>query len=328
MYVSLNVLGSLAIEVNGDRLDARYVDNLGAVRDYFTIRKGGGPGNVPPTVSLTSPADGATFTAPVDITFHADASDSDGNITQVAFYADGGLLGTANTSPYEFTWTGAPVGPHSLTARATDDGGAVSTSATISVTVNAPAGTPTTVSFQNGVNGYTGLEDVSLLSDAPATNVGGAADLLADGSPDCAALMRWDLSAIPVGKTVTAVSLTFTVSNRSTQSYEFYALRRMWVEAEATWNQAAAGMAWQTPGANGVADRESTVLASVLWSSTGTKTVSLTPDGVAKVQEWIDAPASNYGFILMDYAQSDGLDVRSSEYGTVSQRPILTITYQ
>lgn len=39
MISSLNVFGSMVIDVDGDRLDARFLDNTGAVRDSFTIRK-------------------------------------------------------------------------------------------------------------------------------------------------------------------------------------------------------------------------------------------------------------------------------------------------
>jgi hypothetical protein len=39
MVHSLDVLGSLVIDVDGDRLDARFLDDLGAVRDTFTIVK-------------------------------------------------------------------------------------------------------------------------------------------------------------------------------------------------------------------------------------------------------------------------------------------------
>jgi hypothetical protein len=39
MYLSLNVLGSMVLDVNGNRLDATYLDSTGTVRDTFTIIK-------------------------------------------------------------------------------------------------------------------------------------------------------------------------------------------------------------------------------------------------------------------------------------------------
>src|SRR5436190_1262723 len=46
-----------------------------------------------PTVAITRPADGATFTAPASITVTAAASDADGTIARVDFYANATLIG-------------------------------------------------------------------------------------------------------------------------------------------------------------------------------------------------------------------------------------------
>jgi hypothetical protein len=42
MFISLNTLGSLVIDINFHRLDATFVDDQGAQRDTFTIIKGVG----------------------------------------------------------------------------------------------------------------------------------------------------------------------------------------------------------------------------------------------------------------------------------------------
>jgi len=141
-------------------------------------------------------------------------------------------------------------------------------------------------------------------------------------------VMRWNLSSIPSGKIVTAAQLTFNVVDVSTQSYALYALKRAFDESTVTWQRASSAVTWQTVGAAGTNDRETTVLGSVLGSTAGTLNVSLNAAGLAKVQTWINSPASNFGFILLDYSQSNGLDFSSSEASTVSQRPKLTVTYQ
>ena len=41
MYVGMSVLGSLIIDVNSNRLDARFLRETGAMDDYFSIIKGG-----------------------------------------------------------------------------------------------------------------------------------------------------------------------------------------------------------------------------------------------------------------------------------------------
>jgi hypothetical protein len=144
MFISLNNLGSMILDINGNRLDAKFLRETGAIADYFTIIKGTAP-NSPPAVSITSPANGASFTAPANITISADATDSDGTITKVDFYQGSTLLGTDTASPYSFTWTGAGAGAYTLTARATDNLGAETTSAAVNITVAAPPAATTLV---------------------------------------------------------------------------------------------------------------------------------------------------------------------------------------
>ena len=93
------------------------------------------PANVPPSVSITSPANNATFTAPATIGLAASAADSDGTVARVDFYAGSTLLGSDLTSPYQFSWTNAGAGTYTLTARALDSAGATATSSGVTVTV-------------------------------------------------------------------------------------------------------------------------------------------------------------------------------------------------
>jgi hypothetical protein len=93
-------------------------------------------GNRPPTVSLTSPANGSTFTAPATINLAANASDPDNNLARVEFYNGSTLLGSDTSSPYTFTWSGVGQGSYSLSARAVDTGNLTATSGTASVTVS------------------------------------------------------------------------------------------------------------------------------------------------------------------------------------------------
>lgn len=111
-----------------------------AVLDNVTVIAG--LQNTFPTVSITSPAPGAEFPPGATIGIDASASDTDGTVTQVAFYAGSNLLGTDSTSPYSFAWNGASIATHSLTARATDNSGAVSTSSAVSVVVRPPNNPP------------------------------------------------------------------------------------------------------------------------------------------------------------------------------------------
>ncbi len=102
--------------------------------------------NQPPSVSLTAPASGATFTAPGTIAMAASASD-DGSVSQVQFFAGSTLLGTDTSSPYTYSWTNVAAGSYSLTAVARDNQGATRTSAAVPVTVTASTGPPTKAVF-------------------------------------------------------------------------------------------------------------------------------------------------------------------------------------
>ena len=92
--------------------------------------------NPPPTVSLTAPLNGATYTAPATLTLSATASDSNGgSITKVEFYQGATLIGTRTTAPYSVTWSNVAGGTYTLTAKATDNGRATTTSASVIITV-------------------------------------------------------------------------------------------------------------------------------------------------------------------------------------------------
>ncbi|KAB8314751.1 chitinase [Tolypothrix campylonemoides VB511288] len=106
---------------------------------------GTGGGNQAPTVALTSPANGASFTAGATVALAASAADADGSVARVEFFRGTTSLGVDTSAPYAASWTNAAAGSYALTARATDDAGATTTSAAVNVTVaSAPPPTDTT----------------------------------------------------------------------------------------------------------------------------------------------------------------------------------------
>ncbi|MCI0556837.1 MAG: DNRLRE domain-containing protein, partial [Anaerolineae bacterium] len=138
----------------------------------------------------------------------------------------------------------------------------------------------------------------------------------------------WDLTSIPAGSIIQSVDITVNVTNTSTNNYEFYEMKRPWVEGAATWNEYAFGLGWEVAGADGSGDRGTTVLGAITAATTGLQTFSLNASGVAMVQSWVDNPATNHGFAILDYINaSNGLDFSSRENGTVSNCPKLTVTY-
>jgi predicted RNA-binding Zn ribbon-like protein len=137
MFISLNALGSMVLDVNGGQLDAKFLTDTGTVADSFTMIKGA-VANTPPTVSMTSPANGAAFTAPATVSLAANAADADGTVVRVDFYQGTTLLFSDTTAPYAYSWTNVAAGTYSLTARAVDNLGAVTASSAVSITVTAP----------------------------------------------------------------------------------------------------------------------------------------------------------------------------------------------
>jgi len=91
--------------------------------------------NIPPTVSITSPANNAVFYTGSNVVINATAADADGKVAKVDFYNGSTLLGTSTASPYTYTWTAPAVGTYVLTAKATDNQGAVTTSTAVNITV-------------------------------------------------------------------------------------------------------------------------------------------------------------------------------------------------
>ncbi|MCU7550616.1 Ig-like domain-containing protein [Chitinophagaceae bacterium LB-8] len=92
--------------------------------------------NQAPSVSLTSPTANATYSAPASVRLTATATDTDGSISKVEFYNGSTLLQTVSATPYDWTWTSVAAGTYTITAKAYDNSGNVTTSAPITITVN------------------------------------------------------------------------------------------------------------------------------------------------------------------------------------------------
>jgi len=189
---------------------ARATDNANGATDTpvkaVTINE---PSNVLPSVTMNAPV--VTGLSPnATVTLSAQASDGDGSIQKVEFFNNGtSLLGTA-TSPkagtsdvYEVVLNNRSTGSLLVTARATDNRGGVSTTASALVTVNeAPAVTlaalPTTPL----------TAPASLTLSATATDNGGSiakveffdgATLLGNGTLKSGATDTWELALSGLG---------------------------------------------------------------------------------------------------------------------------------
>lgn len=76
-----------------------------------------------PEVNITSPADNSIVLAGSDVEIQATATDADGTINQVHFFAGNDDLGIDTTAPYSLNWLAVGLGETSLKAIATDNEG-------------------------------------------------------------------------------------------------------------------------------------------------------------------------------------------------------------
>ncbi len=193
-------------------------------------------------------------------------------------------------------------------------------------------------SYQDGASpslDYSGTHDTYIAQSTPTSNYGHLTTLNIDGddpsgsNQNVAALTRWNISDIPAGSEVRSVSLTMHVTNVGTgQDYELYEMKRYWKQKQATWNSYDGEDMWHAAGAGSSLDRGATVLSAIAAQSTGPYSMNLNDDGVALVQSWVDDPARNHGFLIIDHENTNGLDFNSSEASIVANRPKLTIIYE
>jgi hypothetical protein len=136
--------------------------------------------NPPPAVVLTGPVTNSAYTAAASVTMTADAAALYDSITEVDFYVNSTLVGSATNIPYSVTATGLAAGGYSLTAVAISSGGLMSTSAPVNIVVNSGSGQPygltsrgTSAPYLNMPNTYLGSLPTLLSQTGVFTNTPG-----------------------------------------------------------------------------------------------------------------------------------------------------------
>jgi subtilisin family serine protease/subtilisin-like proprotein convertase family protein len=201
---------------------------------------GGGTANQAPTASITAPANGSTVTGTVTVS--ANAADADGSVASVRFNLPDGTVITDTTSPYATTWNSTTVANganYQVRATATDNLGAVSTTAISTVTVSNGGGG----ACIDGTFNAAGLP--LSIPDNNTTGVTSSLAVIGDGTVSTLALSlnithtyRGDLVVSLVSPTGTS----FAVSNRAGGSADNLVLTASAITAFA--GQTAAGT-WQ-----------------------------------------------------------------------------------
>jgi hypothetical protein len=187
-------------------------------------------------------------------------------------------------------------------------------------------------------------QDTSIYSETDNSN--GAGGLFAGQTVSQnlrRALMRFDVSGIPAGAVITAASLTVTqtkIGPSAAATFELRPLAAAWGEGvasgsgvgappnagDATWNyRFYGGSLWSTSGGNFGGVSASTPIGTdnmaYLFSSQSL---------VANVQSWVQAPASNFGWILKAANETPGVTT-AREFGSRETGgnavPRLSVTY-
>jgi gliding motility-associated-like protein len=154
-------------------ITAKATDNDGATATSSPIKiQVSSPPNTPPIVNITTPADNATAVAGTTVSIAATASDADGSITKVEFFNEANKLGEDATAPFTFEWKNIPAGNFTITAKATDNDGAVAISTPVDISVASP-NSPPTVKITAPVNGSSILSGTSVSITANAMDADG-----------------------------------------------------------------------------------------------------------------------------------------------------------
>jgi hypothetical protein len=312
-------------------LTARATDNLGAMTTSAPITVTvTGSTNASPTVAIATPANGASIALGASFALTANAGDSDGTVALVEYFANGGKVGQATVAPYSLTWVPAAVGSYALTARATDNLGAMTTSAPITVTVTSVSGT-TTVVLQRGLSGYAGVAD-TFLDNYLRTTVRGAMNPLYVDAANYRPLLRFAIfqsegGPVPNGATIQSAKIEL-YKQYYDDTLRLNALLKPWVESQATWLLSQAGIAWSVAGAAGSGtDFDATIDAQVAAGfNPGWVVFDVTP----RVQQWANSSGVNFGWRMVQTSTGyNSKTFNSSEYVTdTTSRPKLTVVYK
>lgn len=178
MVVSLNLLGSLVIDVAGNRMDVKFLRETGAVDDSFSIVKGASADATAPSITITAPTTSSTHTASSSPLALGGTSSDNVAVTQVTW--SNAATGGAGTASGTTSWTASvalAAGANAITVRAQDAAGNSATD-TITVTYVPPGGdsTPPVLTVVSpSATPYTTTSEPLMVSGGATDDVGVAA---------------------------------------------------------------------------------------------------------------------------------------------------------
>jgi hypothetical protein len=167
--------------------------------------------NLAPTIVVDSPVTNSSFYSGSIISLSANANDLDGSISLVEFFDSNIKLYEDETFPFQYSWEGATLGTHFITAHATDNEGLTTVSSIIEIEIiEAPScfGGP-----ENGHYMYEFSDD----SDNPTITFIPSAGHV--GSPTC--ILYYSTGGTPPGYNVTP-NIPFQINANEGDQIQFY----------------------------------------------------------------------------------------------------------
>lgn len=311
-------------------LTARAFDNIGGMTvtsaTHVLVKEAP---NINPGITLLTPTDGRVYPPDSVMQFTADATDEDGTVTRVEYFIDGVQVGEAYSSPWLVYWTPSSKGLYEVTAVAIDNRDGTSASSKATFLVGEEGTTGATITLQQDVDGYGGTTDTYVTDFKPSINYGNSKALYQLGNR-YTALLRFAIfesegGPVPDGATILSAELVMH-KDKYNFVYRIHPMLLAWDELKANWYQAAVGIYWTVPGANG-AGSDYSYLWDDEFASTATST-EIRFNITSRLQAWSDGELNN-GWRILGVSGTDRLRIlRSSEYATdMSKRPSLTVRY-
>ena len=180
----------------------------------------------------------------------------------------------------------------------------------------------------------TATEDNDIREGTTTSNFGSCIQIFTNGgaSNRDRSLIRFNLSSIPIGATITSATLTLVKeSGSSSANVEIRRLTNDWTEGTqgcggsasvSNWSQRITGTNWTAAGG----DFASTVYAT---TTVGTALQSYNWNVATLVQEWVSGTSANLGLMIknVDESASNQQIFSSSESATSANFPKLMITF-
>ncbi len=149
------------------------------------------------------------------------------------------------------------------------------------------------------------------------------------------ALLKFDIAGnIPSNAVITSSTLTVLVTQAPPPAiavnsvFELRAVLLSWSEANASWNNRLASTAWSAPGGTTGVDFSSKISQTNLFDDSQTPHTFVSSSNlVADVQNWLQNPGTNFGWVIISESQGTLYTERTMSSREGSSPPTLLVQF-